>query len=87
VLTDSYPGYISRCIVTGKDHETAAANAAFIAKAVNEHDTLKAKAELLDKFIAWSEMPSDDSMPSTQCTAEMVLKVGNLIDKTKEINQ
>jgi hypothetical protein len=54
-----------------------------IVEACNQHDTLKAKAGLLDGFTEWLESRDDSPYVLGQTTSELVDLVVTLTDKAK----
>ena len=50
---------------------------------LNQHDTLKAKAELLNDFVKYCDEKTDS--PIQKCSLDMCCKINDLIDKAKEL--
>ena len=64
-------------------NEEATANANRLVTCWNEHDTLKAKAELLDDFVAYCNEKTPDT-PLDKCNLEMTCKINDMVIKYEE---
>jgi hypothetical protein len=82
-MADGTPVFVAEAL--GATVSVKAHRAAFIAKACNEHDTLKAKADLFDELREYvtRQSISDDSV--VIYSAKILRKVEDILSKAKEL--
>jgi hypothetical protein len=80
-MADGTPVFVAEAL--GATVSVKAHRAAFIAKAVNEHDTLKAKAELFDELVEWFDEEDYKPFVLGQTTSELVNLVVTLTGKAR----
>jgi hypothetical protein len=82
---DGHPRLVTKCENMFMEDAEIHANSHFIVTACNEHDTLKAKADLFDELVSWGANYDESSVGNIMI--ELAFLVQKFTDKAKELTK